>query len=59
MCSQLKNQGTKCIRFKISTSLITHIVKMKNLFSHDFVHIKILYKLESQSKIDQTNKQIF
>lgn len=29
---------------------------MKNLFSHDFVHIKILYKLENQSKIDQKKK---
>lgn len=55
MCPQLKNQGTKCIRFKISTSLIAHIVKMKNLFSHDFVHIKSLCKLENQLKIDQTN----
>lgn len=26
---------------------------MRNLFSHDFVHIKILYKLENQSKIDK------
>lgn len=58
MCLQSKNQGTKCIRFKISTNHITHIVKIRSLFSRDFVHIKLLYMLENQSKIYQGKKKI-
>lgn len=30
---------------------------MKNFFSHDFIHFKILYKLENQSKIDKRKKK--
>lgn len=57
MCLQSKNQGIKCIRFKISTNHITHIVKIRSLFSRDFVHIKLLYMLENQSKIYQGKKK--